>query len=433
MKLPLNGFDLAYGTIFLPAAAMVLYKQRRYGKYVESASALIGAQLKDDAQNPLFRNGTIWVHAVSVGEVIAAKAMLPLLKNRFPETPILLTTHTETGQQVARDLPSGMADVVRYMPVDFSWLMRRAVSVWRPKIFIPMETELWPNALSIISQSGARVFTLNGKISEKSFRSYQRIRPLIQKPLSCVTAFCVQTDADANRISTLLGRSDNIHVTGNCKFDVEIPPLDDVEKKGFADKLGLSWPARYIVAGSTHPGEEKIILDAYSQVLKSLPDLKFILVPRHPERFPDVWQNLQATSLSIQRTSDRQQHGAGSPTVYLVDQMGLLTKLYALAEVALVAGSFVEGIGGHNLLEPAAHGVPVVYGPYMKSQPDMVRIMTAAEAGTQTPSSELHATLMNLLTSPDEAHARGRKGQQAYQANRGSAERNMQVINKYLK
>jgi 3-deoxy-D-manno-octulosonic-acid transferase len=430
VKLPFNIYDVAYLTITPPAAAMLGYKMLRHGKYKESAPAMLGQRLQEE-DPALWANGCVWVHGVSVGEVIAARAMLPLLRQHFAPLPILLTTHTETGQATANSLPAGMADAIRYYPLDFSWLIRKYVNVYKPRVFIPMETELWPNALDIVSRSGAQIFTLNGKMSENSFNNYQKIGKLIRKPLSRITAFCVQTEADANRIGTLLGHRNNIHVTGNCKFDVEIPTLNATEKAALATELGLPWPARYVVAGSTHPGEEEIILAAFSQAVRQFPDLRLIIVPRHPERFNDVWNLLQQHPFPACRVSTGATTGSGEQQVHLVDRMGLLTRLYALSQIAIVAGSFAPGIGGHNILEPAAHAVPVIYGPHMKSQPDMVRILSQENGGTCSSSQSLGDDLVALLTDPAAAAAKGAAGQLAYLSNRGSALRNMEVIAQY--
>lgn len=432
MKTPVNLYDLAYMGVFLPAAAMVRYKMHRHGKYRESAPALLGGQLREDADNPLFAEGCVWIHAVSVGEVIAARAMLPLLKAHFSPLPLLMTTHTETGQATARNLPEGLVDAVRYLPLDFSWLMRRATATWKPKCFILMETELWPNMLEAVADSGAKIFTLNGKISERSFRSYSRFRPLVQRPLSRVTAFCAQTPADAERIASLTGRGDNVHVTGNCKFDVPPPVLSEQDKTALAQRLGLDWPAPILVAGSTHAGEEEIVLDAFDQIAPRFPDLQLALVPRHPERFAEVWTMLEKRGQAARRTSDGSRIGTEKPRIHLVDQMGVLTQLYALSAVAVVAGSFVPGIGGHNLLEPAAFGVPVVYGPYMKSQPDMVRILTEHKAGIQVDAADLGPRLAQLFAEPEQANDNGRRAKAAFESSQGSAARNMEVLRRYL-
>ncbi len=430
MKTPLNLYDLAYLSVLPAGAAILGYKMLKHGKYRESGPALLGFGIQNEDTAP-WRDGCVWVHAVSVGEVIAARAMLPLLRQQFEPLPILLTTHTETGQATARALPPGMVDAVRYYPLDLSWVIRKYVNIFRPKVFIPMETELWPNALDIISASGATIFTLNGKISENSFRNYQKIRSIIRRPLSRITAFCVQTENDRLRIADLLGRSDNVHVTGNCKFDVDIPTLDPDAKAALASELQLPWPSRLIVAGSTHPGEEDIMLQAFEQVHKLFAHIHLVIVPRHPERFNDVWTLLQRQPLPARRISDGATAGTGQPRIHLLDKMGLLTRLYGLAEIAIVAGSFTQGIGGHNILEPAAHGVPVIYGPDMKGQPDMVKILSPANGGTPSTPQSLATDLTALLSDPAAARTRGEQGRQAYEANRGSAQRNIEIIRMY--
>jgi 3-deoxy-D-manno-octulosonic-acid transferase len=425
-----NRFDLAYMSIMPLAGAMMAYKMWRKKKYRESAPAMLGLRLKDEDPEP-WENGCVWVHAVSVGEVIAARAMLPLLREHFAPLPILLTTHTETGQAAARARPAGMADAVRYYPLDFSWIVQHYVDLFKPKVFIPMETELWPNALDILAKSGARIFTLNGKISEKSYKSYQRLGGLIRRPLSRITAFCVQTEMDGQRIAHLLGKAENIHVTGNCKFDVDFPVVDDEAKVRVAQELEMAWPGRWIIAGSTHQGEEQILLRAMAEVWEKLPTVQLALVPRHPERFQEVWNLLVQSGIPAMRASDGARTKEAAPRVQLIDKMGVLTRLYALGEVAVVAGSFVPGIGGHNLLEAAAQAVPVVYGPYMKSQPDMARILSTENGGTVAAPENLGAALLDLLKSPADSKTKGEAGKKAYEANRGSALRNMEIIRQY--
>ena len=237
-RLP-NLYDLAYLAITPFAAGMVIYKMLRTGKYRESAPAMLGKTLKhDDASR--WNNGSLWVHAVSVGEVTAARAMLPHLRQQFPHLPILLTTHTETGQTAARALPPELTDAINYYPLDYSWVIRRFVRHYKPRVFIPMETELWPNALDIISRSGAQIFTLNGKMSERSFTRYQKIGSLIRRPLSRVTAFCVQTENDHRRISTLLGNSSNVHVTGTANSMWKFP-LSTLMRRPLWP-LNFTWP-----------------------------------------------------------------------------------------------------------------------------------------------------------------------------------------------
>jgi len=424
-------YDFAYLGLTPVAAGVLTYKSLRYGKYRESTPAMFGRLLQQE-DPAMWRNGSVWVHAVSVGEVIAAKAMLPLLKQKFPHLPLLLTTHTETGQAQARQLEGHGADAVRYYPVDFSWVVREFAVTYKPKLFIPMETELWPNSLNIFAEHGAKIFVLNGKISAGSFRSYNRFRGLLREPLSKVTAFCVQTEADRKRIETLTGGAVPVEVTGNCKFDVPAPRFSPESMDALRQRLGLAPDRRLVVVGSTHEGEEPIVLDAWAKVREQAPDAVMVLVPRHPERFDTVWNVLQQRGFPTRRSSSAQGAAADTPSVILVDEMGVLVQMYGLANVAVVAGSFVEGIGGHNLMEPAIQGVPVVYGPYMKKQPDMTRILDAENGGARVSGADqLADEILTLLKDSAEATRRGELGRKAFLRNRGAAQRNIEVISRF--
>ncbi|MGI8905998.1 MAG: 3-deoxy-D-manno-octulosonic acid transferase [Candidatus Sumerlaeaceae bacterium] len=426
-------YDVAYLAATPAAASYIAYKAWRQGKYQESIPAMLGRSI--DQEDPaMWRDGSVWVHAVSVGEVMAAKAMLPLLRKEFPQWPILLTTHTETGQAEAKRMQGGMADAVRYFPFDYSWTVRRFADVYKPRLFIPMETELWPNVLNLFAERGASIFVLNCKISERSFRSYSRIRPLLHGPLSRVAAFCVQTAEDGDRVRSLTKGMRPVHVTGNCKFDTPIADFSDAEAAQLRQAFGISEGQPVVVVGSTHPGEEQIILDAWKYVHSAVPGTVMLLAPRHPERFDAVWNLLCASGFRVRRASTGQTCGEPPASLVLVDQMGILAKLYALSNVAIIAGSFVQGIGGHNLQEAAGHGVPVIHGPYMRKQPDMVRILTAEAGGTMAEDSHMLAEqTIALLKDPELARDKGSRGRDAFQRNRGSSQRNIEIIRRYFK
>ena len=379
-------------------------------------------------------NGSIWVHAVSVGEVTAARAMLPLLGQAFPQWPILLTTHTETGQAQAKQLEGSLAAAVRYYPLDFSWTVNAFADVYKPRLFIPMETELWPNALNIFADRGSQIFVLNGKISERSFQSYMKVRGLIRQPLSRVKAFCMQTSADAHRIGSLSGDGPEIQVTGNCKFDSPLAAPDTERRAELEARCFLTEGSIPVVAGSTHQGEEELIIAAWQRIAARFPQAKLLLVPRHPERFKQVWELLLSLGLPVRRVSDGATAGNGDTSIVLVDEMGVLASLYSVARVAIIAGSFVPGIGGHNLLEAAGHGVPVIYGPHMSKQPDMVRILTPQNGGTIAATSAEIAEGLTLFLG-DRSYARriGEKGRRAFDEHRGSAQRNLEIILKHVK
>lgn len=427
----MNRFDLAYYCVLPPALLAVRYKMWKYGKYRDSLPAMFGKRLGDENLD-VWKNGCIWVHAVSVGEVTAAKVMLPYLREFAPDLPILLTTHTETGQAAAKKLEGTMADAVRYYPVDLSSVVERFADTYKPRVFIPMETELWPNALDVFAKSGTQIVTLNGKVSERSFGRYMKVQSLIRRPLSRVVAFCVQTDGDRERIGRMSGRADNIFVTGNCKFDEVIAPVAEDERVHLRDLCGLAPLERPLTVGSTHGGEEDIILEQWRSIESRFPNNVLVLVPRHPERFSEVWQAVKDSGMAAVRISNGEVSGLGNRRVILMDKMGILTRLYGISDVAVIAGSFVPGIGGHNLMEAAAHGVPVIYGPYMRSQPDMVRILSPENGGTRVEGGGLAIALAELLDNEGERQIRGEKGRLAFAGNQGAALRNMEVLRRYV-
>jgi 3-deoxy-D-manno-octulosonic-acid transferase len=240
----------------------------------------------------------------------------------------------------------------------------------------------------------------------------------------------MQTEADAARVRELCGDGPAVFVTGNCKFDVAGAEVSPARRAELAQMCGLAANARVLVAGSTHTGEEQIILSAFKQVREREPAVRLILAPRHPERFQETWELLTASGIPARRLSDMV-HGEHADGVVLIDRMGLLAELYALADIAIVAGSFVPGIGGHNLLEAAVHGVPVVFGPHMEKQPDMVRILDAAHGGIMAGAEQLGDTLARLLANPAEAREKGLAARDAVLHNRGSARRNMEVIEQF--
>ena len=426
----------AYDLLYLAAAPfygpLLASKMIRRGKYRESLPAMFGRGLGSEIPD-MWRGGSVWVHAVSVGEVVAAKAMLPLLRNRFEGMPLLLTTVTETGQAQARSLQPDLADAVRFFPADFSWIVRRFAQTYQPRVFITMETELWPNTIRVFADSGTRLFVFNGKISDKSHRNYRRLGGLFRTTLSRFSAFCMQTPVDAERMVDLCGDPTRVFVTGNCKFDAATDPPCSEATAALRAQCGIAPDARAIVVGSTHPGEEEIALAAFREVVAVNPNAVLLLVPRHPDRFGEVWDLIGRSGFPARRMSDETAACVGAPRVVLVDRMGILATLYAVGEIAVVAGSLVPGIGGHNLLEAAVHGVPVVYGPHMDKQPDMLRILAPERGGTQVDAAGLGSALCGLLAEPARASELGARGREAVLANRGSAAKNMEIMNRFLK
>ncbi len=419
--------DLLYllaAPVFLPP---YLYKIIVKKKYRESTKGMLGMNLPKDPWNKKPGTQNLWLHAVSVGEVVAGKAVLSEWVNKQPNTRILASTVTETGQQKARDILTEAQSVI-YYPLDFTRIVRRFLDSYQPDIYIMMETEIWPNFLGEAAQRGIKVFLANGKLSDTSFSRWMKVRKLFQGTFDAISAACVQTETDREKFAALLGRPDHILVAGNCKFDSSGSPLSSEEKAELLSRLKITDRSRILVVGSTHPGEEEIILDAWAVVRKKIPGLKLILAPRHPERFDAVARLLGERGIVFSRYSNP---SLENPEAVLVDAMGILSKLYGVGDAAIVAGSFAP-IGGHNLLEAAVHSVPVLYGPHMHNQPEILKIFKQSGAGKQVEKDDLASALEALFMNENERLRMGRTGAQAAMQNRGSARRTVEFIRSFL-
>jgi len=368
---------------------------------------------------------SIWVHAVSVGEVHAAIQLLRGLRTKYPSMPIVLSTITDTGQKIALDkVPDGVRVV--YLPFDITLVLDRAFRLVRPKMLIIMETELWPNILRLSYKRNVPVIILNGRISEKSSRGYRKISFFMKKVFSYVTVFSMQSNLDAERLKKIGADEKKVRVSGNFKFDMEM-----------SGKMPV-WTAAVngpvIVAGSTHRGEEELVLSAYLENLGKFPDLKLILAPRHPERFGEVAGLLRAREISfVRRTELGGYDEAKEPfkeKVLLLDSVGELSSVYAIADIALIGKSFI-GIGGQNPLEPAYWGKPILCGPHMENFPFMQEFYDVG-AAFEADQGSLAKKIGKLLTDPDSAKAAGHKARRLYESKSGAVADALEIIGKYV-
>ncbi|MFH4699510.1 lipid IV(A) 3-deoxy-D-manno-octulosonic acid transferase [Vibrio alginolyticus] len=301
----------------------------------------------------------IWIHAVSVGESIAATPLIKALKEQNPEQSILVTTTTSTGaEQIAK-----LGDLVehRYMPIDFGFAIKGFLKAVQPKQMLIIETELWPNTLHNVYKAGIPITVVNARLSEKSCQNYAKIQLLFNQLHPCLTQVLCQTDSDAERFGRLGVKKKKLSVTGSIKFDIQIS--EQVKQQGQQLRAQLGNDRPIWIAASTHKGEDEQVLDAHRQVLKSHPNALLVLVPRHPERFDDVFTLCQQQGFNtVRRTST---HAVETNTqVYLGDTMGEMLTLMGAADICFMGGSLVGNkVGGHNVLEPAALGVPIINGP----------------------------------------------------------------------
>ena len=367
---------------------------------------------------------SLWVHAVSVGEVVAAAPLIRALLERYPEHPVLLTTVTPTGAARAQAL-FGDAIAHAYIPFETPDAVNRFFRRSQPRIAMIMETEIWPNLYHGCGTRRIPLVLVSARISPRSVTSYRKLLPLFRETLSHGIVIAAQSEADAERFISLGASEQRTRVTGNIKFDIELPP--DLLARGQELRRNVIGERPVWIAASTHDGEEEMILRAHRQLLDEHPSLLLILVPRHPQRFAAVRTLIEKSEFEyVARTSGNS--CSASTSVYFGDTMGEVTLFYAASDIALVAGSLIP-IGGHNMLEPAALGVPVLTGPYVFNAQEIADRFVAEKACRMVKDTDgLVAEIDSLLRHPDEARALGENGRQILEKNRGALLRLLSLI-----
>lgn len=370
----------------------------------------------------------IWVHAVSVGEVLAAEPVIRALLEQYQEYSLLVTTVTPTGS--ARVMALFGNDVAHvYAPYDLPDVVARFLGRVRPRLAIVMETELWPNLFSACQRHNVPLLLVNGRLSAKSVRGYQRVRSLTAQTLEAVTEIAAQGIRDARHFAMLGAPADRITVIGNMKFEQRIPPSLFERAAVLRRDWGVGRPVW--IAASTHEGEDELILDVFRQVRKKIRECLLVLVPRHPERFNDVAELCRYRGYN---TVLRSEHVPCSPAtnVFVGDSMGELTLFYAASDVAFVGGSLVH-TGGHNMLEPAALGIPVVTGPNVFNFTEISELLVEAGACRRVESTaELEVTVIDWLLDANERHRVGERGRETIEKNRGALDKVLAIIGNYL-
>jgi 3-deoxy-D-manno-octulosonic-acid transferase len=371
---------------------------------------------------------SIWMHAVSVGEVQAAAALVRALRARHPRMALVLTTATPTGAQRARTL-FGDSVEVRFVPFDLPGAARRFAERARPHLAVIFETELWPNLYHECRRRQVPLVLASARLSPRSVRRYRRLGGLFADTLAQGVVIAAQTQGDAERFASLGAPAARTHITGNLKFDLTVP--QEVPARGRTLRAHHAAGRAVWVAGSTHAGEEEILLDAQRRLLRLRPDALLVLVPRHPPRFAGVAAWLGSEGVSFVKASQSSACDA-STRVLLVDSLGELLDFYAAADVAFVGGSLVP-IGGHNLLEPAALGLPILAGPHNSNSEEIAQLLIARGAlEIVRDAAELAERLAALLADPAERARRGQLGRAAIEANRGALEKLLRLIDPML-
>lgn len=372
----------------------------------------------------------IWYHAVSLGEVMASVPLMEEISDALPNAPLWISTITETGQSTAQSRVPRAAGTF-YFPFDHPWIVDRVIRRLRPGLFITMETEIWPNCIWRLHRRGVPVVLVNGRISDGSVIWYRRFRFLFRDVLNCFDLLCVQSELTAERIRAIGAPEARIVVTGNMKFDQELPQA--VDRRSWREELGLGENDSVLVAGSTHKGEEEMVLGAFARLRASFHGLRLIVAPRAPERFDEVERIIRGTGLGVLRRSLVKTAGSQHPPeVLLLDTIGELARVYGVAQVGLVGGSMVPH-GGHNPLEVAAHGCPVLFGPHMENFPE-IAAMLLRTGGAREVSDEgsLFEALQDILAHPEKGREMGAAAYRTLISQRGAVKRTMDALRPLL-
>ena len=408
----------------------LLYQAVRYRKYVASLPQRFGylpVSFNIDAES------SIWIHAVSVGELLTARPLITALRERHPGLRLFVSTTTMSAQQLARrSVPD--ADAVFYFPFDLGVVVRRTLNLVKPRLFLMMETEIWPNLLRECRARGIRAAVVNGRLSSRSFPRYRMARGFFRHVLADIAAFCVQSEESARRFVEIGAAADRVTVTGSLKFDSlePVPSAASRPRERVLRYFRFAPNRPVLVAGSTMKGEEAAVLRVFRRVKTALPSAVLILAPRHPERFAEVVQQSEQEGFRTVRRSDLPIDAEPRADIVVLDTIGELATVYQLGTVVFVGGSLVP-TGGHNILEPAVYGKPVVFGPHMQNFAEIAGAFLDQGAAIQVRSGrELESTLLALLGDPVRRASLGAAARALVEANRGARSKSLAAIAQLL-
>jgi 3-deoxy-D-manno-octulosonic-acid transferase len=417
--------------ISLLASPFIFYAVLSEKKYRKGLSQKLGI-LSPDLLQKLAGTRPVWIHAVSVGEVMATIPLVQQIKKRYPSQKIVLSTVTVTGSYTA-SLRAREVDAVMYFPFDYPFIVRRVIRKINPKLFITLETEIWPNILRELKRKNIPSVLISGRISNRSYHKYKWARFFFSKVLDNIDVFCMQTEVDTKRIIDIGAKEDRAITAGNLKFDQQVPILTSEEKATTYSIFNLKEGQRLFIAGSTHRGEEELVLEVFKNLKKSFNDLILMLAPRHPERFNEVAQLLDRHGMqSIKKTEIENDKSRNNYDVILIDTIGDLSKLYSIGTIIFVGGSLVS-TGGHNVLEPVSYKKAVIFGPHMENFSEMSRILRESGGGLQVHNQEEFISKARMLLEDDAI--RDGLGEVAFEViahNQGAITNAMEVIEKFI-
>ena len=420
--------------LYLSALFLVPYYLMRglkYGKARHGIRERLGVY-RQDLRSVLHGKTVIWVHAVSVGETRAAIPLLKGLRREYPEAILILSNVTETGRKIAAKIEE--IDHFVFFPFDLRWIVRKVFNIIQPSLIILVETEIWPNFVLEAKDRKIPIILVNGRISDRSFPRYRRLKKIMLPVLESLSAFCMQSEQDSRRIRHLGAATGRVEVTGNLKFDMQSPEVNTDDIPSLRALYKLPENSTIWVAGSTHDGEEAEIVNVYQRLRESHQSLVLIVVPRHPERSRQLFEDLARRGVSA---SFRSELSSSSQTlrpgeILIVDTLGEMLKLYAVSDLVFVGGSLVP-VGGHNILEASLMKKPVLFGPYMQNFKEIARLVRAAHGGLQVKDTEdLYRQMKLLLDNPSEAERIGDNGKYLIEANQGATDKTLRMIARYF-
>jgi 3-deoxy-D-manno-octulosonic-acid transferase len=424
-------YSLVMVAFFAVMSPYLVYQAVRYRKYIANLPQRLGflpVSFNLDADE------SIWIHAVSVGEVLTARALLAELRERYPKLRLFLSTTTMTGQQIARNNLQ-YVDEVFYFPFDFGFIVNRTLRLVRPRLFIMMETEIWPNLLRACARDGVRTMLVNGRISSRSYPRYRLARPFFRRVLRHVDRFCMQSEESARRVIDIGADRSRVVVTGSLKFDsLELPgtPSGDRGRFRVLRYFRIAPDRPVVMAASTRKGEEDAVLEAFQRIRATMTKALLIIAPRKPQQFDDVERLARRAGWNVARRSELRVDAEPVHDVVILDTVGELAQLYQVATVVFVGGSLVD-TGGHNILEPAVFGKPIVFGPHMQNFAEIARTFLDNGAAIQVRTGrELGPVLLDLLGDPVRRASLGAAARALVEANRGARTKSLAAIAQLL-
>ena len=417
-------YSLLSASGLVALAPWLLYKAVRHGKYRHAWRERLGFLPPSLAAGS---EPTLWLHAVSVGEVLSAAPLVAALRRDHPGWRLVVSTTTRTGREMARVRLPGAAGIF-YFPLDFAWIVRRVLRHVRPSVLVIVETEIWPNVMRLCRAGGIGVLLVNARISDRSYPRYLKIRRWLARVLAQFDRVCAQSTSTAERLRGLGAPEDRLIVTGSLKFDV---PAD--EPRAVADVAARLEGRPVLLAASTLKGEDEIVLEALDRIRVATPDTLLVIAPRHPERFDSVTALAERSGLRVRRRTALGGSEGQAFDVLVLDTIGELAALCAYATVVFVGGSVVPA-GGHNILEPARYGRPIVVGPSMSNFAEIARVFLEAGALVQAPDGEgVKTELVGLFADDERRHALGKAGRAVLDRHRGAVARTMHEVTEVMR